>query len=141
MGEYLGDSKNFTDFFDNQEFTNIKTFRFQPISLFKCKTFLKQLNCRKPLGPCDVPACALKDCLNIIAEPLIFLINAFLAADEFPSHLKSAHVFQIYKNGDTEDASNYRPISITSALSKIFEKFKKDQSDGCIEKNHLLSPI
>ena len=141
LGDYLGDSKNFTDFLDDLEFTNIRTFRFQPINLFKCKTFLKEINCRKPLGPCDVPAWALKDCLNIIAEPLTFLINAFLAADNFPSHLKCAHVVPMYKNGDTEDPSNYGPISITSALSKIFEKVMKDQIDDYLEKNQLLSPI
>ena len=111
------------------------------MSSFKCETFLKQLNCRKPLGPCDVPAWAIKDCLNYIAETLTFLINAFLAADKFPSHLKRAHVIPIYKKEDTEDPSNYRPISITSALSKIFEKVMKEQIDDYIEKNQLLSPI
>ena len=141
LGDYLGDSKNFADFLDDQNFTNIKTFRFQPIILLKCKTFLKQLNCRKPLGPFDLPAWALKDCLSIIVEPLTFLISAFLAAEKFPSHLKRAHIIPIYKNEDTEDPSNYRPISITSALSKIFEKVIKDQIDDYIERNHLLSPL
>ena len=70
----------------------LETFKFQILNLFKCKTFLKQLNCRKPLGACEVPASwALNDCLNIIAEPL----TAFLAAEKFPSHLKHAHVILI----------------------------------------------
>ena len=107
------------------------------MSSFKCETFLKQLNCRKPLGPCDVPAWAIKDCLNFIAEPLTFLINAFLAADKFPSHLKRAHVIPIYKKEDTEDPSNYRPISIPSALSKNFEKVMKEQIDDYIEKTNF----
>ena len=103
LGDYLCARKNF---FDDQEFINIKTSRFQPKSLFKFKTFLKQLNWRKPLCLCGVPAWALKDCLNIIAEPLTFLINAFLAAEKFPRNLKLAYItvpLAIYKNGYTAD--------------------------------------
>ena len=93
------------------------------------------------MGPCDVPAWALKDCLNIIAEPLTFLINAFLAAEKFPSHVKRAHIIPIYKNGDTEDPSDYRPMSKTSVLSKTFVKvIIKDQIDDYLEKHHL-SPL
>ena len=81
-----------------------------------------------------MPAWALKDCLNVIAEPLTFLINAFLAAEKIPSHLKRAHNIPIYKKGNTEDPSNYRPKSITSASSKIFEKVIKDQIDDYLGK-------
>ena len=138
QGDYLGARKNFTDFLDDQDFTNIETFRFQPICLFKDKTILEQLNCWKPLGPCDVPALTLKDCLNIIAQQLTFLIDAFLAAGNFPSQLKRARIIPIYKNGDTEDPSNHRPISKTSALSKMFETaIEKDQIDDFLKKNHL----
>ena len=44
LGTNLGARNNFTDFLGDQDFTNIETFRFQLIGLFKCKTFLKQLN-------------------------------------------------------------------------------------------------
>ena len=33
-------------------------------------------NTRKPLGPFNSPACALKDCSKILAKPLGFSINA-----------------------------------------------------------------
>ena len=79
------------------------------------------------MGSCDVPAWALKDCLNIIADPLTFLVNAFLAAEKFLSHLERAHNIPIYKNGDTDDLSNNRPISITSA--NFLKKVMKDQID------------
>ena len=106
-----------------------------------CHYIIDELKSNKPTGPCEVPAWAVQACLKSIAEPLTFLINAFLAADKFPSHLKRAHSIPVYKNGDTEDPSNQSPISITSALSKNFEKVIKDQIDDFIEKNHLLSPI
>ena len=77
----------------------------------------------------------------MIAEPLCFLINAFLNEGKFPSDLKQAHVCPIFKKGDTEDPNNYRPISITSALSKIFEKVIREQSTNYIDNNKRFSPV
>ena len=102
---------------------------------------MRSLNTKKPLGPSNIPAWALKDSLNVIAEPLTFLINAFLEQGKFPNHLKRAHVVPIYKNGDAEEPNNYRPISITSALSKVFEKLICNQILEHLERNNLLSQI
>ena len=74
-----------------------------------------------------MPAWALKDCLNILAEPLCDLANTFIQEGRFPNHLKQAYVIPIHKKGDCEDPNNYRPISITAALAKIFEKVLREQ--------------
>ena len=79
-------------------------------------------NKNKSIGPHSIPAWVLKDCRNVMAEPLCYLINAFIIEGKYPNHLKHALVTPIYKKGDREDPCNYRPISITPALSKIFEK-------------------
>ena len=117
------------------------TFNFQPITLFTCKKFVKELNINKPLGPSNIPAWALKDSISVIAEPLCFLINAFLNEGKFPSDLKQAHICPIFKKGDTEDPNNYRPISITAALSKVFEKVIREQITNYIDNNKLFSPV
>ena len=96
-------------------------------------------NARKPLGPSKVPAWALKDCLNILAEHLCDLVNTFIQEGRFPNHLKQAFVIPIYKKGDCEDPSNNRPISITAALAKIFEKVLREQMSNYLESNKLLT--
>ena len=67
------------------------------------------------------------------------MINSFLDLGEFPNHLKQAFVVPIYKKGDIEEPNNYPPISITSALSKIFETVLKDQIVEFLNKKNLLS--
>ena len=100
-----------------------------------------QLNKNKPLGPSDIPAWALKDCLNLLAEPLCFMINAFIEDGKFPEHLKQAYVIPIFKKGDNEDPDNYRPISITSSIAKVFEQILREQMNEYLERNKLLGPM
>jgi hypothetical protein len=40
----------------------------------------------------------------------------------FPSKLKKSVVKPVYKNGEKEEAINYRPITLVPALSKVLEK-------------------
>ena len=116
-------------------------FKFSPITLFECNQIVKQLKSNKSLGPSKIPAWALKDCPNIIAEPLTYFITAFLEEGRFLNHLKRAHNVPIYRNGETEEPSNYRPISITSAISKIFEKVIRNEMVEYLNKHNHLSPI
>ena len=82
---------------------------------------------------------ALKDCLNILAEPLCDIVNTFIEEGRFPNHLKQAYVVPIYKKGDCEDPNNYRPISISAALAKNFEKVLREQMSNCLESNKVLT--
>ena len=104
FGDYLGSFSNYIETF---KFATKKSFKFQPISIYKSQKVLRSLNCNKPMGPSNIPAWALKDCIKIIAEPLT-LINSFLDEGCSPNHLKQAHVIPVFKNGDVEDPINYR---------------------------------
>lgn len=44
-----------------------------------------------------------------------------LTTGTFPNHLKVARVCPVYKGGNRNEISNYRPISILSVFSKVFE--------------------
>ncbi len=45
----------------------------------------------------------------------------------FPDILKLADVSPIFKNGETTSYANYRPISVLSSVSKIYERLLSKQ--------------
>ena len=50
-----------------------------------------------------------------------------ITSSKFPSDLKKANVLPVYKKGDSLNKSNYRPVSILSSVSKIFESVLNEQ--------------
>ena len=64
----------------------------------------------------------LKDIADIVSTPLSIIINQSLCSGIFPSKLKIAKVFPLFKKGDIQLFGNYRPISLLSSVSKVFEK-------------------
>ena len=49
------------------------------------------------------------------------------------------HALPLLRKDDPEDPINYRPISLTGALAKIFEILLRDQILAYLEKNKLLA--
>jgi len=65
------------------------------------------------------------------------LINDSIEQGVFPECLKSAIVIPIYKKGNTKDMNNYRPISLLSVLSKVFEKVINKQLTDIVENGFI----
>ena len=56
----------------------------------------------------------------------------------FPESLKYAEVVPIYKSGKKSDVNNYRPISLLSPFSKIFDSLVCERLSGYFLSNDLL---
>ena len=81
----------------------------------------------------------LKSIKNIIAPIVTLLINASLEQGIFPSALKIAKVIPIFKSGKRNDVSNYRPISLLSVFSKIYEKIMYRRIISFLNNNKLIN--
>ena len=57
----------------------------------------------------------------------------------FPKVLKTAEVVSVFKNGERELCSNYRPISILNPFAKLFENCLLDQLNNYFVRNNLIS--
>lgn len=102
---------------------------------------LQHLDPYKSAGLDNLDPFFLKMSANIIASPITSLFNLSLISSEIPKDWKAAAVIPIFKGGDTSDPHCYRPISILSCLSKIFEIQINKQLLGHLEAHHSLSDM
>ena len=76
-----------------------------------------------------------KKCLEI---PLAKIANLMFELGDIPKIVKAAKFVPIHKKGNKGDCNNYRPISLTSNLSKILEKIMYDRLYSFLEKKESL---
>lgn len=57
---------------------------------------------------------------------------------KFPNQWKSSNTILLFKKGDIRDIQNYRPISLTSHLSKLFYKVISNRINIKLEENQPL---
>ena len=95
------------------------------------ETIIKLIERIKPnvaVGHDNIHAKLLKDSKATIAKTLTQLVNISYKKSTFPNCLKKGIVKAVYKKEDPEDPSNYRPLTILSTLSKVFERSAADLS-------------
>ena len=80
----------------------------------------------------------MKDIKDIIPRPLSIIINQSLCRGIFPTKLKIAKVIPFYKKDDRAIFGNYRPISLLSSVSKVFERVAFEQICEYFALNDLL---
>ena len=86
----------------------------------------------------EVPAIVMKQNIHALIKPLTYLINCSINKGIFPDELKIAKVIPIYKSGDKTSIENYRPISVLSVFSKVFEKIMYNHLINFINKHNIL---
>jgi hypothetical protein len=69
-----------------------------------------------------IPAKLIQDNKDTFSPILMHIINLSLIQGIFPCELKLANLIPIFKSGDSEIAGNYRPVSLLTTFSKIFER-------------------
>ena len=63
-----------------------------------------------------------KKCFSELCEPLKHVFNLSIEIGVFPDEFKIAWVSPVYKANDSNDLTNYKPISVLPCSSKILEK-------------------
>ena len=97
-----------------------------------------KLNSNKSVGPNSLPIKILKPHIDSLAKALAAIINISFKEDKFPTALLLAKVAPVFKKDDPQLCSNYRPISVLSTFSKIYEKCMYTRLYSFLEKHNLL---
>jgi len=122
---YLGDS-------------NPNSICLEECTLEEITKLINSINVSKACGPFSIPSKLLKEFSNIFSPVLKILVNKSIKEGVFPKLLKYALVCPIYKKSDKTECANYRPISILSNLSKIFERAMYNRIDNFLDENNII---
>ena len=98
------------------------------------------LDLSKASGPDCIPVVVLKNCGPELYYILAELFNKCLKESCFPDCWKVSSVVPLFKNvGESSTAKNYRPVSLLSVVSKIFEKLVNNRIVDHLAKCGLFS--
>ena len=110
----------------NDRFSSIKFHELDVLLL------LKEINPSKAAGPDGLHGMVLKNCAAALSKPLTTLFNISYVTGCIPEDWKLASIVPIHKKGEKGSVDNYRPVSLTSLIMKVFEKcIKKELLAEC----------
>ena len=118
---------------------NMPSFKFKDEEQSNIEKIIDKIRIEVATGKDNISAKIIKDIKPVIAPLLTQIINKGYETNTFPDCMKQAVIKPIHKKENTDDISNYRPISILPTLSKIFERAAVDQLTKYLEENKLLS--
>ncbi|CAB3987086.1 Hypothetical predicted protein [Paramuricea clavata] len=113
-------------------------FSFPPVSCSEIRNIILAMPSNKSPGKDKVSMRVIKHSLPVILGPLTDIINCSLSSPSFPIAWKEAEVIPLLKDGNHEEASNNRPLSLLTFLSKICEKVALNQFGSYLMKNKKI---
>ena len=100
----------------------------------------RNLKNKKSTGHDGISHEILKCCSPIIEPYVADVFNKCLEQSIFPEPLKKARVIPLFKKGDRSNPENYRPISLLTSLSKVFEKVLCKRMTKFFKRNESFTP-
>lgn len=117
----------------------VNEFTFREVTYNEVRDIINNLKNTKSKDPYNFTVKIIKSLINLIIIPLTKLINLCIRNNIFPHCLKIAKVIPVFKKGNRDDPTNYRPISLVPLLAKIFECVLKIQINTYFELNEMFS--
>ena len=108
------------------------------ITVEETKKVLKSLkNCKSP-GLDYIVNEMLKYGSDLLCEPLTLLFNCVMDKSYYPSSWVSGIIIPLFKSGNHLDPQNYRGITLSSCLGKVFNKILNNRLGKYIEDRNII---
>ena len=126
----------YNSYLNSNQYDN--NFKFELIDENVTLTVIKRIKNKFSSGLDGISNSLIKHMSKVLLKPLTLIINQTLTTGIFPDKLKWSKIIPIFKKGDDSCISSYRPISLLSSISKIFEYVILDQLTGYLVNNNIL---
>ena len=110
------------------------SFTFQTVTKNQISSLIKHFNDKKAQST-DIPTKLIKELCGFFSEFIFKRINYCITEGRSITDFQVVEVRPLYKNDGTADKANYRPISILSNDSKIYERCIYSQLYDYFDKN------
>ena len=110
-----------------EKFKKHDLFSFYHVNPDKMLKIIENIDSKKATKQRDIPVRIMKENKFTFSKVLSEIFNFYIDNNTFPNGLKKADIKSLYKKDDPFDKTNYRPISISPVLSKLFERCLYDQ--------------
>ena len=117
----------------HSQFTNF-TIEFSEIKIIK---YMLRLNPHKSIGPDNIHPHILNE-VPAFAKPLLILFKESFKFGILPKAWTEANICAIFKKGKRTDPNNYRPISLTSHVVKLFKRIVMDRMVSFCEQHSII---
>ena len=111
---------------------------WQYASTYETEKIIKSLRSKNKCGYDEISNQILKLTAPFLISPLTCICNADLSTGVFHDRLKYAIVKPIFKKGNKQEISNYRPFSLLTSFSKVIEKLIYARFCAHIDINNIL---
>ena len=118
-----------THFSDYLQFPNPNTdcISFEPITETEVAELIYDLDDSKSVGIDQIPPKLLKWGAPVLVPIFTAIFNKCLIKGVYPDSLKVARVTPVFKGGNKNSTTSYRPISILTQLNRVLEKILCDR--------------
>ena len=126
--------KTFQDFLKSLN----EIMQFEELKFDAFEEAFKSLNRNKAAGFDDLSSNIIIDAYDSLKNILFHFFKVSIQQGIFPDSLKIAKVTPIFKSGDKDNISNYRPISILPVFSRFLERIMHNRVCNHLESKGLL---
>ena len=137
VGIQVQEALNIT--FKPPELNKEGTFKFEAETPQRIEYLINRIRPNVATGHDELSARLIKAAAPVIIEDLMKLVNLSYETRIFPDQLKKATVKPLHKKGENNDPSQYRPISILTIISKVFERSAVEQIMNYYNRHQLLN--